>query len=254
MLSSPRGVQRGSYAHVTIHTVMSFRRILLLSLIAFSLVGTALTQSTPLSEKQFYKLVSRAEDKYRNTPRRETTTRSGYYQGIVEQDVWEFGSNDSSRWSKVTTTNGRETDRVEMIQVGNFHYVLQSDGSWKKRDGRRIGIGEGMGIGFGPMIFPVRKSDEYRDLGLEKLGGVSTRHYRHVHTETFPPSGLPAERVSSSDYWLRSDGFLVKRIDEGNVADSTRRYRIVTEYVYDKRLKIFPPKVPQLSSPTATNL
>ena len=82
---------------------------------------------------------------------------------------------------------------------------------------------------------------EYLYIGSEKIHGQKTSHYRKTRVVKFTSRTPVLTRRRVEDYWFRADSMLVKESHEDGLFNDSRRYKSVTEYEYNKDIKITAP-------------
>jgi hypothetical protein len=209
-------------------------------LVVFAGVFTAFGQSRNISEDELKRLISDASDKRKGIPLRQRVSSTGYGPNDGFEAIYESGSDDTFHVAITRKTKGVET-KVESIRIGKIHYTRQADGTWIKEE--PIGSGQGSGSGSGNGI-SVGKPDvtiDRRFLGTDTIDGQKTSHYRTTEKVTFVPNPPVRTRHVTHDYWFRKDGMLVRESTEDSFENSSQHYKSVTNYEYDKPIKIVAP-------------
>jgi hypothetical protein len=199
-------------------------------------------QSRQITEAELTRLTTEAIEKRKGLPQRQKTSTTGYDSGASSEAIYEFGPNDTYHYVSVHIAKGVETKK-EGIRIGDVRYTRQQNGSWVKEppQGKVSGSGSGGGIGSGTPTAPPETTTEYLYMGDEKVDHQKTAHYRKVHVVKFTSRTPVLTRKSVDDYWFRADGMLVKESHEDTFVNSPRTYKSVTEYEYDKEIKIIAP-------------
>ena len=223
-------------------------RLLLLitaSVLLLVSVSAVFSQSRDITDAELSKLVFDAAAKRKEMTFRERVSTTGFSPGTSSEALYEFGPNDSYHYRSVKTRNGIET-KAEGIRIGTVNYTRQENGSWIKDPPPKAnkvggsGSGNGTGYGTGPKV-PPEETTEIRFVGSDKIHGQRTSHYRKIHVVKFVDRTPPLTRKLVDEYWFNADGLLVKESHEDLFDNSGHPYTSVTEYEYDKDIKITAP-------------
>ena len=220
-------------------------RLLLLIMVNILLLvsaSTVFSQSRDITDAELNKLISDAAAKRTEVPLREKTSTTGYAPGESSEALYEFGPNDTFHYRLVEKRNGVET-KAEVIRIGTVRYTMQKDGSWLKDSPQQStggGSGFGSGYGTGSSVKP-EVTEEIRFVGSDEIHGQTISHYRKIHIVKFIGRTPPITRKVVDEYWFNADGLLVKESHEDVLDNFPQRYTSVTEYEYDKDIKITAP-------------
>jgi len=226
---------------------MRFVLPILIAVTALVSVPTFFGQSRQITEAELTKLNTEATERRKGLPIRQKTSTTGYDAGVSSETLYEFGPNSTYHYLSIKRANGVET-KTEGIRIGDIRYTRQQDGSWIKEppqqkvggSGSGNGNGNGSGSGIGSST-PPESTTEYLYIGSEKIHGQVTSHFRKTHTVKFTSRTPVLTRRVVDDYWFGADVMLVKESHEDEFINTSRRYKSVTEYEYNKDIKITAP-------------
>jgi hypothetical protein len=205
-------------------------------------VPAVFSQSRDITDAELDKLITDAAAKREGVPRREKVSTTGYDPGESSEALYEFGPNDTYHYRFVEKRNGVET-KAEVIRIGSVRYTIQKDGSWLKNSPQQsTGTGSGMGSGYGTgSNVKPEVTEEIRFVGSDEIHGKTISHYRKIHVVKFIGRTPPMTRKVVDEYWFDADGLLVKESHEDVHENFPQNYSSVTEYEYDKDIKITAP-------------
>lgn len=213
-------------------------------LVVFGCSFTTLGQERKISEEDLKQLISIAADKRKGVSQRQKVSTTGYGADDRSETIYELGPNDTFHVASTRKVNGVET-KTENIRIGTTRYTRQKDGTWTRDEPRQGGSGQGSGLGggSGSGVSPgnVDVTTEHLFLGTENIDKQKTNHYRIKRKITFLSATPVRTRLVTYDYWFREDGMLVRESNEDIFENSRQRYKTVTEYKYDKDIKIVAP-------------
>lgn len=206
--------------------------------VGFVLTAGVAAQTRVIAEAELDKVISAATEKRKTIPHRATKVLFSSV-GISTVLMTEFNGNDRYRHIGSTRVDGVVMSRTENIRIGSVLYILE-DGRWSKGPLPRATGSPGVGNG-GGTTSPTER-EEKRDclyLGNEELNGRYADHYQHVLTVTFA-GPKPLTKKTSHDYWITSDGMMVKETSESIVRGERITMQTI-EYEYPQEIKIVAP-------------
>lgn len=222
-------------------------RVVILLILAITILvsaGATFGQTHEITEAELTKLKAASSERRKGLPVRVKTSTTGYEPGTSYESLLEFGPNDTYHYATVRRANGVET-RTEGIRIGSVRYTRRQDGSWIKEPPPSrvggIGAGNGSGSGSGTPGTPPETTTEYLYVGSDKISGQEAAHYRKTHIVKFTSRTPVLTRRVVEEYWFRTDGLMVKETHEDAFENSKQRYKSVTEYEYNKDIKITAP-------------
>ena len=224
---------------------MRFVHSVLIAVITLLSAFTIFGQSREITEAELTRLRTEASDKQRGVQLRIKTSTTGYEPGVSSESITEYGPNHSYHFLTIKRENGVET-KTEGIRIGAVRYTRLQDGNWTKETPQGTvgggGVGSGSGSGGSQVSsIPPEVTIECLYIGSETIDGQATAHYRKTHTVKFTSRTPVVTRRSVDDYWFRTDGMLVKESREDGFSNSKQHYKSVTEYEYNKDIRITAP-------------
>ncbi|HEV8592440.1 MAG TPA: hypothetical protein VGQ55_10085 [Pyrinomonadaceae bacterium] len=219
---------------------MRFVLPILIAITTLVSVPIVFGQSHQITEAELTKLNTEATAKRKGLPLREKNTTTGYNPGASSETLYEFGPNNTYHYLSIKRANGVET-KTEGIRIGDVRYTRRQDGSWiKELPQGKVSGGSGIGNSANSSA-PPETTTEYLYIGSEKIHDQRAAHYRKIHVVKFISRMPVLTRKVVNDYWFRADGMLVKESLEDVFENPNRSYKSVTEYEYNKDIKITAP-------------
>jgi hypothetical protein len=216
-----------------------------------------LPQSRSVPESEIDLLVINAEKGRENTPFRMRHYSINYVEG-AQSDVRSTSTTErQSKNRSHTTAEQRYNDKViktETIWIGDLKWVRTDDGEWKHIDlsktveaatgyggGSSRGSGSGSGSGSASTTSKPEIHMECEYVGRDSVNGVSADIYKKTKRVTFVRPEGKIIRIITNTFWFDTQERLIKSIMEDKFKGAKKYYGIITEYEYDRSIKVEPP-------------
>jgi hypothetical protein len=195
----------------------------LVLLVAFLLLpGLAHAQDNGSGPNKYELTIESARKRAESHPHKKTSVMQSFDEGSKEPS-------ETRTWiSEVIPPDRQQTffevrsaiasSKTERIRIGSTEYLRVGDGQWQKKERQATGSGSGSG----------NTSVEYKRSGKKVLNGMEVDVYERISRSKISRKGISMVSVHRTQYYIGSDGELLKEIYDSDDSITKRTHSEIT--------------------------